>query len=806
MKNDPNCSLCGLCKTTDDVCILGKGPKHTKAMIISEAPGRPDYILEQILEDIGIDEKDVYITHTVHCRPPENRTPRKGEINKCSKWLQYELQHVKPSFVLLLGNVPLLAITGKSGIKKIRGRPFLLNKIYYFPTYHPSFAIRDPRNEPTIRSDIRSFFQMVKSKGLPHERDTNIRLISNKTGIELMLDDLRSNTFISGDIETSGLNAWAIDADVATIQFGTKDCQWVLPVNNIESPFKGQEKLIKQTLREIKVILKGKILIGQNWKFDCIYLKVKYDIWIHCQFDTMVAHHILDENDFHGLKYLATKFFGAPNYDIDKKGDEMMTEPLVKIAKYGGHDIFYTRKLYFALKKLLKEDYAVNRLFWKVVMPCVPYITEMEYDGVYINPQRLDDAYDYWTEVVADKQKQLDRWSKKYGHGGMNFGSPKQLSDFLFTGGNHGLGLEPIKETKTGKYSTDESVLKQLSVKHDVPKLIIDFRKASKQLSTFIVSWQEKQVKNYLHPNWKMIGTVTGRLACAEPNIQATPRDKRVRSLITAPKGWTLVEADYSQIELRIIAHVANEQTMKFIFQTGGDIHVKTCNDIFGISEPDYETRKRAKAINFGYCFGMWVDKFLIYCKDKFDVTFTYNEGRKIRKDFFTTYSGLSDWHNRQRRFVRRNGYVRSLFGRKRRLPAASQNDESYECKEAQRQAINAPIQAVPPDLCYMSMIELREAFNQEWFKICAQVHDALLFRIRNDKIDYCLPIIKSVMEHPKLLDELGVEFSVPIEIEIKVGPWNDSVVWKESDTGGKRRKKLIRNNSRSRSRSSLAP
>lgn len=838
IKRDPNCTLCKLHKTAEFVCLLGQGPKQSDVMIVGEAPGRREddtgkafvgksgQLLESKIESIlQMDRDDIFIGNAVNCRPPDNRTPSKGEVKACRVWLDRMIKSVKPKFVLLLGNIPLLSVTGETGIQKKRGKAFEKNGIIYLPTYHPAFLLRDPRHEDTFDKDLALFKEIIEGGRIPQEDDLDYVIVRTRDQFKEMINALAGD--VSFDIETTCLYPWGepkykkvknegkklvgkVKAKINTIGFGCRKRQYILPVHHKESPWTREE--IPEMLDEIEERLDDCDLIAQNGKFDFLWVWVHFNLrWQkYFHFDTMLAHYILDENSQHSLKYLAQLYYGAPDWDVDestKKGEN----GLEKLAKYQAHDLFYTRKLKHTLRKELNKDGEVQRVFEMIMMPCARLFTEVEYDGVYLNLDKMDDAEKYLRKELAEAEKEM----KKFGDL-ENWGSPKQLGNFLFGPKKQGgLGIPVIERTAKGGISTSESVIKRID--HPIGGAIIRFRGAKQQLSFFIEGWRPFIVDNRLHPSFKLHGTVTGRLSCEHPNLQQVPRDKRIRSLITAPPGWTLVEADLSQIELRIASELAQERNMLNAFAKGVDVHWLTVlreiergggekdivldtartwkqdktisyADAFDvllemgpdnaceIHEEWKELRKKAKAINFGYLYGMWWKKFKIYARDNYGVNITDEQAEASRKFFFDTYSDYPKWHDRQRRYARLNGYVRSLSGRKRRLPAAMSPQDTPERREAERQAINSPVQSFANELNLMAGLQLRQEFSRNVARIVGTVHDALLVWVKNEHVEKVTKRLLEIMSHPKLMDTFEISVGVPILAEAKIGPWGEGV------------------------------
>lgn len=826
---DPQCTRCRLHQTCETVCLIDEDQViPNKVMIVGEAPGynedmggepfisRSGELLWEILEDKGLD--DAFITNAVLCRPPDNRTPTKTEIKHCRHWLQKQIEVVKPKFVLLLGNVPLQSALEVTGIKKKRGKPVEKDGIIYLPTFHPSYALRDlPKLKPQIESDIQFFKDIVDHGGIPREEGVQYTIVNDRFTFKRMLKALRGG--VSFDIETTCLYPWAPEAMVTSIGFGTRKEQWIIPVYHEYSKWSGDE--LQDMMEELTDVVNNRcFLIAHNGKFDSLWMRVHFGVEWEIDFDTMMAHYVLDENSLHGLKYLAKIFYGALDYDIEadeKKGK--MGFPI--LADYHAHDLYYTRKLRYTLGRMLNKDGDVKKVFEEIIMPCVRLFTEVEHTGVYIDMEKMGEAETYLRDTIDQCQKELEETLRKqlikkrgrkalkeineYIHN-INWGSTQQLAKVLF----EDFRLPIPMRTAKGNPSTSESALNMID--HPIRDAVIKFRGANQQLSFFIEGWKPFLVNGWLHPSFKIHGTVTGRLSCEHPNLQQVPRDKRIRSLITAPEGWTLVEADLSQAELRIAAELSGDQAMTNAFRKGIDVHwltaireiarggglrslvITTANKWSGkrvgysqaldmllemghkaaidIDGRWKEHRKKAKAINFGYLYGMWWKKFKIYARDNYGVTLDDNQAKSSREAFFELYADLPDWHKRQKRYAQRNGYVRTLSGRKRRLPAAMWDPKSMEAKAAQRQAINSPVQSFANEINLMAAIQLRREFPLHQVKIVGTVHDSVLFMVRNDMLEVVVPRMEKIMEHPDLLDVFDIDLKIPIVADTAVGPW----------------------------------
>lgn len=813
-----------------------------KVAVITESPDdckRTWDAVEHIMEPL--EEKYRVARFSILDTDPKNgKAATKTEIKHARDAIWKKIAGFK--YVVLVGNTPLQAITGKAGISKMRGKPIKQDGFLFLPMNNPGILRHDEKQAVLFDADLKFLDDMVAFGGIPETEELNFRIVSSDDDVEDMLADLHGT--VSYDIETTQLYPWQTQQltdlgkwvkdpvpQIVSIGFGTKKNQWCIPVNHPQSPWSQAE--VEEIMDRIDEQREDMFLVLHNGKFDIlwtwVHLGVKWDI----DFDTMLAHFLLDENSRHGLKYLAQVFCKAPDWEIDLSEKKGIDVPIKRHCKYLAHDVYYTRKLRFVFGKMLRDDWEIKRVFDKIMMPCANLFTEIEYDGVFIDIEQFEEAETVLREKYDEALAELEEWEpdhyvKKNGDvyyfkdarrkndpTRFNWGSTDQLRWLLF---DH-LGIEPLDKTDAGGYSTSESVIKRLD--HPCTEALLRFRAAKQQLSFFIDGWKpflHKQRRGwYLHPSFKLHGTVTGRLSCEHPNLQQVPRDPRIRSLISAEEGWTLIQCDLSQAELRIAAELAREKTMIHAFTHGIDVHWMTAireierggglkdlvigtacqiakkNDMpYGdavkilleaghsaceeVNKEWKEYRKKAKAVNFGYLYGMWWKKFKIYARDNYGVTVSDDQAEESRTFFFDTYSGLEPWHKRQKRYVRRHGYVKTLSGRKRRLPAAKAAEATPERKAAERQAINSPVQSFANEINLMAAIQLRKEYGRKVVKICGTVHDAVLFRVRNDMVEEVYDRMLEIMQWPELMDDFEISMSVPIEADGDVGPWGKGI------------------------------
>lgn len=778
-----HCTDCSLHEGAQTVCLIGDGPVPCDLMIVGEAPGfreddvrkpfagKAGQLLDASLQEVGLNRDQFFVSNACKCRPPENRTPTVTEIKACAQYLEGEIEAVQPKFILTVGNVGLRAVTKKSGIMKHRGEIYERDSAKVLPTVHPAAVLRNPHYADVWRADLATFARLVR--GEPGAIPPRTFLVLNKKTLKALCQLILSADAVAYDLETSGFMEWTNDAQIATIAVAPRPgVAFVVPIHHPEAPWEDPQRIL-ETVGNALVYTSAR-RIAHNAKFDDKWLQ-QFGVPINAHFDTMVAAHIIDENRFKGLKPLAQILLGTdPWKDLDLSHGGAMTHSLNRLAIYNAKDADYTLRLYYMFRKELEkpENSRSLRLFKKLMMPASKALTSIERTGLYVDADRLNRRR---IEAQTELDKVGRKLTKLYGQEA-NWNSTRVIADLLF----NKLKLPLIEQTAKGAPSTKESVLLRLQKQHKGAALILEWRKWAKYQSTYLERWAEvRDEVGRIHPNYKLTGTVTGRLSSGKEdgsrgpglNVQQVPRDQFIRSIIGAPEGWRLVEADFSQVELRIAAHYSGDPTLQRLYQLGEDVHLARAMRMTGKPAElvTKEERKKAKAVNFGFLFGMGPDKFVTYARDNYDVEVSIEEAREVRDDFFRTYSSLQRWHNRQRRLARNYKRVASLIGRTRHLPDIDSGDEKVR-GEAERQAINSPVQSLASDLMLMSLVSLNKIMDPTEALIVGSIHDAILFELREDKIDDWVKRIRDTMENLPLRRKFGVSLDVPIVVDIKVG------------------------------------
>lgn len=799
---NPACDLCPLHLETRRVCIpvnmpskgLKKDGEQIRLLAVGEAPGANEEktgqlfsgaagkVLNEGLEDVGLKREWFFVTNAVKCRPDENRTPTASEIKTCSNtYLSQEIQAIQPQFGILLGNGGCQAVLGKKGITKLNGQVIERHGVKWVPVFHPAAVLRNPRYRKSFKGALLVFARLIRDEeGAPN---TETILVNDKETLKQLLNELENAEKAAIDVETwsshpkvgrfkgGGLAWWADDFMVTTINFAFKPgYAYVLPLQHDKARWKDWTKvrdIIKPSMENIPY------WIMHNGKYDSKCLEM-IGINIRHSFDTMGAEYAIDENNIKDLGFLSQVYLAAPEYKdlVDKSN--LRSEDLGLMAEYGGKDGDYTLRLEKVIKRRLSKEGLSNRLYERLLHPSDLVLTNVELRGMPVDHTKLVERARQCDENIASAQEEiydLTGWE-------FNINSTQQLGDILF----NRMDFPILETTTTGRPSTREGVLVALKTLDDqgLIERIMDFRKWRGYRSRYLNPWPELADSEWrLHPHFKPFHTVTGRLSCENPNMQQVPRDHFVRGIIGGRSGWTILEADYSQAEMRLAAHYSQDSTMMRIFNTGRDVHMETAMSVTGLSEDEVtpEQRKMAKAVNFGFLYGMGWHKFMDYAKENYELDVSEAEAKVARKEFFRQFRSLPGWHDRQRKKARKFGYVLSAIGRKRHLHDIRSTNEGIR-QEAERQAINSPVQSLASDMMLLAMIQLEEQFDPNECRIISTVHDSIIFEVREGLEDKYIPLIKKGLEEVPLEREFECLLTVPIVADVKYGThWSEGAI-----------------------------
>ena len=497
--------------------------------------------------------------------------------------------------------------------------------------------------------------------------------------------------------------------------------------------------------------------IWQNGKFDTLFIEHHEGIKLPISEDIMLMGTAYDLVAEHGLKKMAQAYLGVPDWDIKKK--DKISRNRKAVVPYLKLDVRYTWELfqYFSDRMTAKQ----RQLYTQLLRPAYRAYRDIERNGLYLDLKALKGI----KKKYAAEEKRLLEDLKK--HHNINWNSSAQVAKALF----ELEGMPVISKTKKGAPSTAAEVLGKLAMKgYELPKLLLQYKDAATRNKMFLNRWADDCYESRIHPNFNLTNVVSGRTSCNNPNLQQVPRTKDIRGLFSGAPGMILFEADYSQLELRIAAHYANDHTMLRIYNENGDIHTETARLFTNGREPTKEERNKAKAVNFGFLYGMQAKKFVEYALNSYGQVFTLNEATHIRELFFAKYSRLLPWHKEQEYLCEMQGGISNLFGRFRRLPDIYSSNK-WERAGAARRAINTPVQGSGSDLLISAVTQInKELKGIAW--VGATVHDSIIGECRVEDKDLVDATIRRIMAHPKVLEDFGVTLRVPLDVDIGWGPW----------------------------------
>lgn len=829
-------------------CLFGVGPRNAKIMLVGENPGKNEdkkgipfigksgELLDKILKETGLNRDDIYITNAVKCFTHNEETkPTKKEINCCKKYLFSEIKKVQPIVIGALGATAMELLLYRTKISKFKNNVFMNEqfKIKVVPTYHPAHVLRNPGNYSSFVKGIELIADEVDDIEilLYKKEKANYRILEDISKIHkafnYLFDDAEE---FSMDVETSSLD-YRI-ARILSIQFSWKSR------TGIAIPW----KIISEDptlFNRLKLLLAtDKLKIGQNIKFDIQMLLANKIRTKTPWFDTMLAHHLLDENSDHDLETLTLQntYMGeywakleklkwkiAKDNSIKKSEVTYDMFPQKDLLLYGAKDADVTFRLkQLFIERLKKEE--LCDLFNNYIMEFTPVLTEAEFRGIKVNRTKLKGLLVEYNEKLTNLEKGLYEnaevkeyevyrrkeagkiliekhkkstalWSEKYKKsknlksrfpngvaeyleykypGGpdayvekrikeedckFNFRSTKQLQELFFDQ----MGLKPVKKTKTG-HSTDHDTLEILEDQGvEFVTQLLEHRKLGKYISTYLVSTYEKsEIDGRIHTNYHQHGTVSGRLSSRNPNMQNLPRKAMdLKDCFVADPGYVFVEPDLGQAEFRCWAHCSEDPDMLADIHAGLDIHTVAAMHVFNVTEEEVTKEMRTAAKNC--VFGMMYGRGAKSIAKQYGITIEQAEG--VQEWFFEKYPVAAEWIERRPKIAEAKGYVKTWFGRKRRLPNIRSDTQEVKA-EAERQAKNSPIQGQVSDMNNAYMVETLKQVRKENIECfpSGQVHDAAIYQVKEGQEIGFMKIAKNVV------DTLFPDFKCKMLLEFEVG------------------------------------
>jgi DNA polymerase-1 len=602
------------------------------------------------------------------------------------------------------------------------------------------------------------------------------RTLDSQEALEKVVEELSRSPAFALDTETTSTDAMA--ADLVGIAVATKESQaHYIPVGHVQgfvprlSPRgAGSQLALDYALDKLRPVFEDARVAkyAHNAKYDLTVL-ARHGIDVKgMAFDTMVAEWLIDPASRNlGLKNLAWARLNVemtPITFLIGKGKDQITidrVPIEQVTQYAGADVDMTYRLVGLLKSELEEK-KLWPLFNEVEMPLIPVLVEMEMKGVALDVPFLQNMSGLLQKRLATLEKEIQ---DQVGYP-FNVNSTQQLSDALFV--KLGLPTKGVKKTASGHYSTAADVLEKLKDQHPIIGLILEQRELSKLKSTYVDALPQlvNPHTGRVHTSYNQTGTVTGRISSSDPNLQNIPIrtevGRQVRRAFVAEEGSVLLAADYSQVELRIMAHISQDPTLLEAFHRGEDIHTSTAAAVMGVPAEAVtpEMRRLAKSVNFGLSYGQG-SRGLAQ-----QTGLSYEEADRFIKTYFAKYPKVKEYIERTKRQVNEQGYVETLLGRRRYFPELQRDQvRSHIIAAAHRMAINAPIQGTAADILKIAMLRLHQALHERNLesRMILQVHDELVLEVPEDEIDTVTPLVKEIMEDAFQLD-------APLRVDVKVG------------------------------------
>lgn len=802
----PECQLCAKhCANSESVCMEGEGPSNADVMILGESPSafddsmnRPfmdaigEYLRDRLLVDAKIPESKIRFSYAVRCHTLKDKIPTVSEIMRCRRYLEAEIKMVKPKVIVAMGNVPLASMlqsfykggaeegTAKkqdskvSGIGRWQGKMVWLQEFgcWLLPTLHPTACVTkrgySTYTSGLIVADLKKAWATSKLD-LPEAPMPKSVYVTEPRIALAVLKRFQASKAFAFDIETGGKGR-TID-------------KWVIGCSFSNQPDLGYyfSWEVLNSCRDIYnlfvELISGKeyYKIMHNGAYEVRILTMVYGIAVNGvkYFDTMIGCHLIDENFSKRLKDLAWLYtmFGGYDTPLEKyKKENKIKEdyskiPVELLAPYGSYDAIATWIIYMSTKPLMAIE-KVESVFEKIAMPVRRVMSDAEINGIRVDTELAVKIGEVCKQTIAKLEHEIYRCAGRE----FNIDSPIQLQKVLYKE----LKFAPLKETKGG-YSADSDSIEFIATQPDseIAKFLLDRAYTSTMLGTHIgqaidFTWPED---GRAHTHYNVTGAVTGRCSASQPSLQNVPADRLVRSLYIASEGNFLVEADLKSAEMATIAAISGEQTFLKSFAEGLDIHSETYRRIYDLP-PTYVCtkleRRMAKAINFGLVYGM---SEMGLAKS---LGITIEAASEFMGLYFERLPNVALWMEKQKALVRKNGYVVSVFGRKRRLPLGL-SDQWGDIGRAERQAMNSPIQSGAADYTYIGLIRLRQAIQVKRLrgKIVHTVHDCVIVDDPEYEVEEMRDTIQVAFESP--VKAMPVIMKVDVEVNQRWGQKNES-------------------------------
>lgn len=769
----------------DSLTIVGEAPGATEVARGQAFVGQAGILLRTVLRAAGIDPETVYFTNTCLCRPPGNKTPGIAQVRGCRTRLEEELALVSPSKLLAVGGVALTGVLRADRsvpITRWHGRGVWTEwggrRVYTLATFHPAAVLRDAEYFRDFAADIQKWNE--HSEVMPDVCPV-IDIPATAASLARLLLGMENLPDVTIDLETTGQDPM-VDR-IVSCGIGNDD------VGVIVNPFLLHVPMVKLLLKRfITQTYAGEFALW-NAKFDVQFLDVYFGEFIRPHaIDGMLQHYVLDERPFskfksHGLKAQARINYDAEDYDFDFS-QGLGAERLSALFEYQAKDLAYTSKLKRDQAERMSERAPESAsLLSALLMPATWALAEMELHGVRIDRPYLEQLREKSIAAIEDKLLTLHNLAAKQGMKDFNPSSRPQLSTLIYKHWGlpkpHLVGKRALEMPKD---TTAKDVLLQLSQQVADPEVkqglldILELRQLKKVLSTYINGILDKlSYDGRIRSDFRLLGTSTGRLSSADPNLQNIPllMGNDIRNAFLPSKGCVWVSADYAQLELRVAAVIADDPDMQEVFKVGRDIHAEVASMIFKKPADQITKAERvmAKHIDFGIIYGRGaqslVDGAELEYKDPNQEWWSVEEAELFLYRFLNGFPKLKAWMDATKASALKHQYITTPIGRRRRWPFIAPGTANA----IGREAVNFPIQSTASDICLDAMIRLHDQLPKGAY-VLFPIHDSINFEVREEILEPVLEQISRTMTSTTLL-----KTDVPFAVEIEVGPhWGATV------------------------------
>lgn len=845
--------LTGKGNAESKLMIIGDLPTYYDSINGSIMEGEKYDLFKQVVRDV-LDEDLESFYRTVVVKSYTKEEVSESMIKKWSPQLIEEIKSIKPTVILTLGASAHFAVTGSKGMSKVRGKVINTSiEDYSFKlvsTFASAYVHNNDKYLRAFAEDVNSAIRLSKSLSTQSTGMNKTTMIETKEQLQEVIEYIQTTGRVSFDFETTGLDTRSEDfrATILAMSF-QQGSAYCLPLLHEESPFTPEETQSNLDLLREKVFHNPKIRkIAHNLKFD-MHVAARYGIDNMCgrMDDTMIMHHLIDETILHGLKDLVDTYFKEfSGYENDLDGEKWDTIGLDKLIPYAGLDSDLTLRLCDLFEAELIRDMRLYTIYRNLSMPANLALWNAEHNGMPIDRELLTENIEEANELLAEQSDELMNHGsvrrfvhkrdiklareklgelseklegctpKKDGNPSVrevnyreairdiklnglpskpiNFGSPKQLGDLLYS--EEGFNYKMPKDKRGNrKPMTGKEVLEELHDETGFIEGLRVWRTISKMLSTYLRPILAKLDENdRIHTSFLIHGTTTGRLASRNPNLQNIPNISKltnarairvvsmVKQVFVVPEGHTMVQYDFSQAELRIIASFAKEAVMLEAYANEEDIHSKTAARLVGITLEEFDRldpadkkrhRTNAKAVNFGLIYGMSAAGLVDYAKNTYGLILTLEEAQDRRTAFFEMYPKLLDYHDKYIAKARKFGHVRTFYGRKRRLKEINSPDEFIKSLD-ERAAINSPIQGTAGEFTIFAIALLHHRLDPR-VEIGNTVHDSIVMFIPDDLLEETNRLVKETMEnlpHEQYFGKGMDDVTMGIDIEVTKDNW----------------------------------